>query len=143
MAALERPEAAWRILPHVAEVEDMGVEQGDQLLRVTHAFGLFTGGYVVRLRREWKPNGRHLIRFWLDTRFPRDVDDARGYFEIVPLGSDRTILYYHVEAVLLPGLLRMFLRDKIQWTLMIVPARTRAFIEDQMVATRAAGTNIN
>ena len=139
MAALERNEAAWRVLPHVADVEDLGVQQGDQLLRISHAFGIFTGGYVMRLRREWKPSGRHLIRFWIDTRFPRAVDDARGYFEIEPRGPDRTVLRYRVEAVLLPGILRLLLRDKIQWALMVVPERARAFVEGEMTSQRAGG----
>lgn len=138
MDALCRPEAAWRVLPNVANIEDLGEEQGDLVWRMTHQFGVFSGGYVLRLRRDWSDDGHHTIRFWIDTRFERDVDDAWGYFHLEPLGPDRTKLHYHVRAVLLPGIIRWLFAEKIQWALMVVPSRAQAFLErERTEATRA------
>jgi len=131
MDALCRPEAAWRVLPKVVNVEDLGEQDGDLVWRITHQFGVFSGGYVLRLRKDWGKDGRHTIRFWIDTRFERDVDDAWGYFHLEPLGQDRTMLHYSVRAVLLPGLIRWLFTEKIQWALMIVPVRARAFVEQE------------
>ncbi len=130
MGALCRPEAAWRVLPHVAGVEDLGSDDGDHLWRLTHKYGLFTGGYVLRVRKDWGEHGRHTIRFWIDTRYDRDVDDAWGYFHLVPIGGNRTRLHYRVRAVLLPGIIRWLFTEKIQWALMSVPSRTRTYFDE-------------
>lgn len=130
MDALARREAAWRVLPHVAIIEDLGEQEGDLVWRVEHAFSFVRGGYVLRIRLDWGADGRHLIRFWVDKRFDRDVDDAWGYFLFEPLGPDRTRLRYHVRAVLLPGIIRWLFSEKVQWALMSVPERAARYVEE-------------
>jgi carbon monoxide dehydrogenase subunit G len=129
MDVLCRPEAIWQVLPNVANVEDLGVDGEDLLWRVTHALGVFRGGYVLRIRRDWGEQGSHTVRFWVDTRFERDVEDAWGYFRLEAVEGNRTRLHYRVRAVLFPGVIRWLFKEKIQWALMVVPERTQAFIE--------------
>lgn len=129
MDVLCRPEAIWQVLPNVANVEDLGEDGGDWLWRVTHALGVSSGGYVLRIRRDWGERGGHTVRFWVDTRFERDVEDAWGYFHFEPVDGNRTRLHYRVRAVLYPGIIRWLFAEKIQWALMVVPERTQAFIE--------------
>lgn len=137
MEGLSRPEVVWRILPNVARIEPLAPDGQDLVWRVTHAFGLFSGGYVLRIRRDWSDDGRHTIRFWVDTRFDRDVEDAWGHFHLEPLGPNRTRLHYRVRAVLLPGVIRWLFTDKIQWALMVVPSRTKDFFENELGATES------
>lgn len=129
MDALGHPEAAWRVLPHVVSVENLGKDGSDALWRVEHALGFVRGGYVMRLRADWGKDGRHTIRFWIDKRFDRDVEDAWGYFHLEPLGLEQTRLDYSVHAVLLPGVVRWLFSKKIQWALMRVPDRAKRYVE--------------
>ncbi|MCU0692574.1 MAG: hypothetical protein MUF54_14330, partial [Polyangiaceae bacterium] len=143
MAALERPEAYFHVLPRVLAVEQRHSNDDDQSFRLTHGKGLIRASYVLRVRHEWNDTGTHVIRFWVDTRYPRDVKDAWGYFEMRPMGAEQTLLTYQVRVALLPGVVRMLFAERIQRGLMSVPERARQYVyrcRDQSAAlTPTAG----
>lgn len=121
----------WHVLPHVANVESFGKEGGELVWRVTHSLGIFRGGYVLRVRPAWGDGGHLSLRFRVDKRFDRDVEDAWGEFRLEPMGPNRTRLHYRVRAQLYPGLIRWLFSQKIQWSLMVVPERVQGYIERQ------------
>ena len=128
--AVAQPGLMWRALPRVESIEPIGRNGVDELWRVTHRLGIFTGGYVLRIRTEWTNDGSANVVFMIDRGFDRDVEDGWGTMRIEPIDADHSLLRYHVRAVLAPGVLRWLFSHKIEWSLMIVPQRIKDVIEE-------------
>lgn len=121
---------AWKqVLPRVEQVYESGRSGSEREWRVVHALAMFRGQYTLRVRSEPRGNNAYLIRFWIDTRFERDVDDGSGYLLIEPRNGGGSIVRYGVRIALYPGLLRALFETRIQSAALSVPGRIRNFVE--------------
>ena len=121
----------WRALPRVESIESIGEDGQEVLWRVKHRLGVFSGGYVLRWRQDWRDDGSARVDFRVDKRFANDVEDGWGAFRVEPIGAEKTLLLYEVRAVLSDGVLRWMFKEKIQWALLVVPQRVKGIIEGQ------------
>ena len=127
---LDDVSAYQRLLPATRQVRWLGMSRGgESIVQLEQGTSVVHGSYVVRTRREAHGEGNAtVIRFWLDARFPHDVDDAQGYFRAEPLG-DQTLLTYGAWVDLGSGVLRRLLERRVQRMVLSTPARVKTYVE--------------
>ena len=129
--ALQDVGAYRQLLPATRQARWLGLSRtGETVVQLEQGTALVHARYVVRTRREQRPNGgaATLLRFWLDTRFPHDIADAQGYFRAEPLG-DRTLLTYGAWVDLGSGLLNRLLEGRVQRMSLSTPLRVKTWVE--------------
>jgi hypothetical protein len=138
VAELERPEAYWHIFPKLLAVRPLGNDGPDRLVELEQGNFIVRGTYTLRFRTDCNPRERWCtIRFWVDTRYPHSVDDAWGYFQMLPVGESKTLVNYGVRVDLGPGLIRLLFEERIRRAALSTPMRVRELVENRPDRLRA------
>jgi hypothetical protein len=135
--AMVDPNAYLTVLPrthaaHVAkrrgETTWIGLTQGNALIQLR---------YVMRIE---PTEDRSLYRFWIDERYPHDLDDAWGFMRLEPLPSSRGLREEQVGEYLVSyglvfdlggGLLQSMFSQRILAVLRTIPERLKRYVEDR------------
>jgi carbon monoxide dehydrogenase subunit G len=129
---LEDPKALWQVLPRLVSMEVRERDAAERSIALEHGFGLFRGGYTVRMVQRRVPwAGGWVLRFALDKRFEHDVVDAFGRFELHPYGEGATLVIYQVRIALDAGVLRLFFEERLRRAALSVADRLRRYVARQ------------
>ena len=112
----------WReLLPRVTDVQLGKIdEHGRGHVRLTHAFGPFSGSYSVVIA--FSDKGRS-ARFWIDKKQENALEDGWGYVRLTPLPGGKTLVTWGVLFDLGDGLTRSLFEGKIQRLALEFPRR--------------------
>jgi hypothetical protein len=103
--------------------------------------GLTQGNALVQLRyvMEVQPSDdRSLYRFWIDERYPHDLDDAWGFMRLEPMPSSRGLredavgdylVAYGLVFDLGGGILQSMFSQRILAVLRTIPERLKRYVE--------------
>lgn len=130
------PEDVWRalmdldayafMLPGTDRTRDDGLEGGARLLYVRQSQMGISAQYTLRLRHDVVTRR---VEFELDRDRPHDVEDARGFAEILPYRRSRTLVTWGVRTVLGMGALEPMVRGLIEPWLLRVPTTMKEYLE--------------
>jgi hypothetical protein len=122
LSRIFRTPAQWAVLlPRVSAVQLTKIDpNGMAHVRVTHAFGLFSGTYDIILA--FTDQGRY-GRFWIDQHGDNDLVDGWGFIRFTPLPAGRTLVTWAVLFDLGGGVTRALFEAKMQGAALDVPRR--------------------
>jgi hypothetical protein len=122
--------ARWpTILPRTRRVDVVGVGRaGEVLLQLEQGAAVFHGTYVTRMRHD-EVGPAHIVRMWLDARYPHAIDDAYGWLSVEPYAGGRSLVTTHVLVDLGPGVIRWLLEAKVRAMVLALPAAVRRHVE--------------
>lgn len=122
LSTIVRAPQRWReLLPRVTDVELEGVDaHGRGHVRLTHAFGPFSGSYSVVIAFSDKG---HTARFWIDKTKENALSDGWGYVRLTPLPFGKTLVTWGVLFDLGDGVTRSLFENKIQRLALEFPRR--------------------
>jgi hypothetical protein len=132
-AALDDVRAYRQILPHTRSVRWVGLtRQGDSLVEIEQGNAVAHGKYTVRVHREGSAadGSPSTFRFWLDSRYSHDVNDANGFFHLEAWGQ-RTLLTYLVMVDLGPGIFRHLFEGRIRRAALSTPTLVKTYVESR------------
>jgi hypothetical protein len=113
--------SGWRrFLPKTRDAQRVGTAGDDTLVQVTHGSALVKVAYTLRVRRD----GR-VVRFWMDSSRPHDIEDAWGFFRAQPMPDGRTLVTYGILIDMGDGLLRDLFEDRVRELALEVPDHVR------------------
>jgi len=125
-------------LPRVLELEQLGMDGPDALVRVEHGVSMVRGRYTMRVREESDARtGSHLFRFWVDRRYHHAVKDAWGWFLLWPCAEDKTLLAYHIRIDLGAGVVRMLFEERIRRAALTAPQKLAGLVSTRQQQARA------
>jgi hypothetical protein len=127
MAALLDARAYRSILPLTLEAREVARRGHDRWVALRHGGRLGTAGYTVTIRHE----SSNLVRFWLDRRYPHEIDDAWGYFRVDPLPDGATLVSYGAALNLGFGVAQAFFEEKIRGYALEPPGLLARYVEDR------------
>jgi hypothetical protein len=145
MAVLEDADSLRRVLPRTKSARVVGVAGKDQLVELTQGNALVQAEYTIRVRRsspecpaaQTEESARrpcNEFRFWLDPSRPHGIDDAWGFFRLVPFsgpsGEERVLLTYGVLADVGPGIVRNLFEERVRAALLSVPQLVRRYVAE-------------
>jgi hypothetical protein len=128
-----------RILPRTRSARVVGFAGDDPLISVTHGTTLVQATYTIRVHREGS-----VVRFWLDSSRPHDIEDIWGFMRIEPVaaqGEDveqgQSLVSYGIMVDIGPGLLRDLFESRVRDLALTVPGRMRGLVSDRAAAAAA------
>ena len=129
-SVLDNVRAYPHILPYTRAAAWIGLSRsGDALVELEQGNALAQGRYTIRVHREQAGPHAQTFRFWLDPRFSHDIADASGFFQMEPIGQERTLLTYMVLVDLGPGLIRALFEDRVRRVMLSTPLLVRGYVE--------------
>jgi hypothetical protein len=140
VSALIDDVATWqKILPKTRSARVVGFAGDDPLISVTHGTALVQATYTIRVHREGS-----VVRFWLDSSRPHDIEDIWGFMRVEPVpsqadGADQgqALVSYGVMVDMGPGLLRDLFESHVRDLALTVPGRVRGLVSDRAAAAAA------
>ncbi len=140
VSALIDDVATWqKILPKTRSARVVGFAGDDPLVSVTHGTSLVQASYTIRVHREGS-----VVRFWLDSSRPHDIEDIWGFMRVEPVPSQadgaeqrQAIVSYGVMVDMGPGLLRDLFESRVRDLALTVPGRVRGLVSDRAAAAAA------
>ncbi len=133
--AMTDPSAYLNVLPRTHDAY-VAKRRGD-----TTWIGLAQGNALIQLRyvMQVQPSeDRSLYRFWIDERYPHDLDDAWGFMRLEPMPASRGIreeavgdylVAYGLVFDLGGGILQSMFSQRILAVLRTIPERLRRYVE--------------
>lgn len=125
---LADPASYATLLPRVRALDVLSTEpDGSLIVRVEHGLVLVRGSYVVRFSRPTDAR----FTFDVDHRYPSDVPEAGGSFELRALDARTTEVRFALDFDLGGGAIDLLFGARIERAAMSVPDRLRAFAENR------------
>lgn len=136
-ALFDDADAFRKILPATKDARRLDTHGDEFFVELRHGNAVLEGGYTLFVRREF---AERTVRFWVDRRRPRAIDDAWGFFRYAPLGpstadapdvpagAPRALLAYGVLVDVGPGLVRVLFEERVRRALLSVPWRLRRYV---------------
>jgi carbon monoxide dehydrogenase subunit G len=124
------------ILPRTRSVRWLGIARdGDTIVELEQGTTMAHGKYAVRIHRNRAEQDATstIVRFWLDRRYPHDIDDASGFFHVEAAG-DKTRLTYLVMVDLGGGLISQMFEGRIRRAALSTPMLVKKYVESQKTA---------
>ena len=133
--AMIDPNAYLSVLPRTHDAY-VAKRRGD-----TTWIGLTQGNALIQLRyvMQVQPSeDRSLYRFWIDERYPHDLDDAWGFMRLEPMPSSRGLreeavgdylVAYGLVFDLGGGILQSMFAQRILAVLRTIPERLKRYVE--------------
>jgi Polyketide cyclase / dehydrase and lipid transport len=124
MRALLDVRALPSILPLTLEAREAGRHGDDRLVFLKQGGRLGTASYTLIVRRA-SPS---VVRFWVDTSLPHEIEDGWGWFRVDPLGERKSLITYAV-VVRIDGLFKLLFKEKIRGYMLSAPGNLRRYVE--------------
>ena len=118
-----------RFLPKTRDARQVGVLDGDPLVRVTHGSAIVQVAYALRVHRDG-----NVVRFWMEPSQPHDIEDAWGFFRVEALTDARTLVTYGILVDMGDGLLRNVFEARMQELALEVPDGVRDVVLERRAA---------
>jgi hypothetical protein len=135
LSALSSPERLPELLPRTQSARELESTATSTRVFLTQGAGPFVASYGVELVRV--PDSNEL-RFWIDSREPRDIRDLWGFFRAEPHPDGRSIVTVAVVVDLGDGLVRALFEDRVQTMMLRSVSRIRDAVEPRRLV---AGPN--
>jgi hypothetical protein len=135
IAVLDDVRTYREILPRTRALRLIGIARdGDTIIELEQGNAIAHGKYVVRIRRE-REAGRSsgIVRFSIDRRYPHDIDDANGFFQVETVG-DKTRLTYLVMVDLGAGFWGHIFEGRIRRAALSTPMLVKKYVESHAPA---------
>jgi hypothetical protein len=135
IAVLDDVRAYREILPRTRALRWIGIgRNGDTIVELEQGNAIAHGKYVVRIHRD-RDAGRSsgIVRFSIDRRYPHDIDDANGFFQVESVG-DRTRLTYLVMVDLGGGFWGHIFEGRIRRAALSTPMLVKKYVESHAPA---------
>jgi hypothetical protein len=125
---------SWRrFLPKTRNAQRVGNAGDDALVEITHGSALVKVAYTVRVHREG-----NVVRFWIDSSRPHDIEDAWGFFRVEPMPNGQSLVTYGVLIDMGGGFLRDMFEDRVQHLALEVPDNLRNVLLERSARGRRA-----
>jgi carbon monoxide dehydrogenase subunit G len=131
IAVLDDVRAYREILPRTRSLRWLGIARdGDTIVELEQGHALAHGKYVVRIRRDRTDHDTSsaVVRFWLDHRYPHDIADASGFFQVETMG-EKTLLTYVVMVDLGGGFFGTMFQGRIRRAALSTPMLVKRYVE--------------
>jgi hypothetical protein len=122
-----------RFLPKTRDARRDGAIGEDPLVRITHGSALVQVAYTLRVHREG-----NVVRFWMASGRPHDIEDVWGYIRAEPLGDGRTLMSYGILIDMGDGILRDMFEGRVQELALEVPDHVRDVVVERQARGRRA-----
>jgi hypothetical protein len=126
------------ILPRTRALRWIGMARdGDTIIELEQGNALAHGKYAVRIHHDRAAGSSSgLVRFWIDRRYPHDIDDANGFFRVETVG-DKTRLTYLVMVDLGAGFWGHIFEGRIRRVARSTPMLVKKYVESHTPAPPA------
>ena len=123
------------ILPRTRSLRWIGIARdGDTIIELEQGNAIAHAKYAVRIHHDRKAaSSSAVIRFWLDRRYPHDIDDANGFFQVETVG-DKTLLTYLVMIDIGAGFWGHMFEGRIRRAALSTPMLVKKYVESHAPA---------
>jgi ribosome-associated toxin RatA of RatAB toxin-antitoxin module len=102
-----------KIFPKTVDTKEVSRKDDKSLIKVLLGYKILSIKYYITLTRDWNAK---TIRFDLAENLPHDIDDARGYWKLIPQKDGRTLVAYAVS-IRVPAGIVTFLGEEAEKSL--------------------------
>lgn len=124
-------------LPRVDHARLLERKKRRRVVYIEHRAGLLRASYALKLRLDAEARQ---IRFELDDSHPSSVEDAWGFYRVLPYGKGRSLLVYGIMADIGEGLLAGLVRSTVHEWMLKVPMLFEKHIEGRGKKLYAKGS---